>query len=80
MKRIAYANPALRQLRRLDAKVRAQIEAKLVRYAATGAGDLKRMSGREGSRLRVGDWRVIFDENATTITVLAVGNRRDIYD
>jgi len=31
-------------------------------------------------RLRIGDWRVIFIEDARSITVIAVGNRREIYD
>jgi hypothetical protein len=30
--------------------------------------------------LRIGDWRVIFIEDARSITVIAVGNRREIYD
>jgi mRNA-degrading endonuclease RelE of RelBE toxin-antitoxin system len=33
-----------------------------------------------GCRLRIGDWRVIFIEDARSITVVAVGNRREIYD
>jgi len=31
-------------------------------------------------RLRSGDWRVIFAANEQTITVHAVGHRREIYD
>jgi mRNA interferase RelE/StbE len=30
--------------------------------------------------LRVGDWRVIFDETRDTIIVIAVGHRREVYD
>jgi mRNA interferase RelE/StbE len=56
--------------------VRANIEAKIERFAKTGAGNVKR---RPGARLRVGDWRVIFVETAAAIEVRAVGNRRDIY-
>ena len=29
---------------------------------------------------RVGDWRVIFIEDEVQIVVVAVGNRRNIYD
>jgi mRNA-degrading endonuclease RelE of RelBE toxin-antitoxin system len=29
--------------------------------------------------MRVGDYRIIFDETPTMITVLALGHRRDIY-
>jgi mRNA interferase RelE/StbE len=36
--------------------------------------------GRDGIRLRIGDWRVIFYEESTRIVVVAVGHRREIYD
>jgi mRNA interferase RelE/StbE len=53
---------------------------KLDAFAATGQGDVKKLKGQPGARLRVGDWRVIFYEEAGTITVVAVGHRREIYD
>jgi mRNA interferase RelE/StbE len=53
---------------------------KLQTYASTGSGDVKRLKGQAGCRLRVGDYRVIFFEDAKTITVAAVGHRREIYD
>ena len=40
----------------------------------------KRLKGAGGCRLRIGDWRVIFIEDARSITVNAVGNRREICD
>jgi mRNA interferase RelE/StbE len=49
-------------------------------FAASGVGNVKRLRGREGLRLRVGDWRVIFNEEGDAIVVLAVGHRREIYD
>ena len=56
------------------------IVAKIERYAATGAGDVKALVGRPGKRLRIGDFRVIFEENATTIRILILGPRGGIYD
>jgi mRNA interferase RelE/StbE len=49
-------------------------------YATNGSGDVKRLKGTAGCRLRIGDWRVIFIEDARSITVVAVGNRKEIYD
>jgi len=80
MKAIAYTGVAARQRAKLDAKVRARIDVKLDAYARSGQGDVKRLTGRDGARLRVGDWRVIFYEEGGTITVVAVGHRREIYD
>ena len=41
---------------------------------------MKRLKGQAGARLRVGDWRIIFYVEGGTITVVAVGHRREIYD
>ena len=79
MKTITWTHDARREFRKLPPDVRADIESKLERSAKTGAGNVKRLTGRPGARLRVGDWRVIFIETTTTIEVRAVGNRRDIY-
>jgi mRNA interferase RelE/StbE len=80
MKAIAYTGVAARQRAKLDSTIRARIDAKLETYAAKAHGDIKRLTGREGARLRMGDWRVIFYEEVDTIVVTAVGHRREIYD
>ena len=79
MKTVLYTTLATRQLRALPANVRERLIAKLHRYAETGAGDVKRLAGQQGARLRVGDYRIIFAETAGTISVRAVGHRRNIY-
>jgi len=80
MKEITFTPAALRQWLKLSGDVRKRIDVKLAVYATNGSGDVKRLKGRNGIRLRVGDWRVIFVEQTTSIVVVAVGNRRDIYD
>ena len=41
----------------------------------------RKLVGRDGWRIRVGDYRVIYeiDDPARTVLVLHVGHRRDIY-
>ncbi|MDH3771893.1 MAG: type II toxin-antitoxin system RelE/ParE family toxin [Nitrospirota bacterium] len=41
----------------------------------------RKLTGREGWRLRVGDYRVLYDINDAkqTITIVHVGHRRDVY-
>jgi mRNA interferase RelE/StbE len=80
MKAIVFTSAASRQWIKLTASVRGRILPKLEAYAAAGTGDVKRLKGQAGCRLRVGDYRVIFFEDAGMITVAAVGHRRDIYD
>lgn len=43
--------------------------------AVAGRGDVKALQGRKGYRLRVGAYRVIFDEDATTILAIHIGRR-----
>ena len=40
-----------------------------------------KLSGRDGWRIRVGDYRVVYeiDDKAHTVTVQHVGHRRDVY-
>ena len=41
----------------------------------------KKLTGREGWRVRSGDYRVIYeiDDGQKRVTILDVGNRKDIY-
>jgi len=80
MKPIAFTATSARQWAKLSPDVRRRIDRRLTEFATTGHGDVKRLKGREGSQLRVGDWRVIFYEDQATIVVAAVGHRREIYD
>jgi mRNA interferase RelE/StbE len=77
---IVFTAAATRQWLGLPADVRRRLNAKLLIFAQTGQGDVKRLKGRSGSRLRVGDWRIIFYTGGNTIVVVAVGHRREIYD
>jgi mRNA interferase RelE/StbE len=80
MRPIAFTATSVRQWAKLSPDIRSRIDKRLTEYATTGHGDVKRLKGREGMRLRVGDWRVMFYENQGTIIVAAVGRRREIYD
>ncbi len=79
VKEIVFTPTALRQWVKLAPDIRKRIRAKLEALALSGVGDIKRLRGQDGCRLRVGDWRVIFIDGAT-VTVVAVGHRREIYD
>ena len=80
MRSILFTPVGTRQWAKLSNDVRRRIDARLLEFAATGKGDVKRLKGRGGARLRVGDWRVIFYEERDAIVVVAVGHRREVYD
>ncbi|TGP87322.1 MULTISPECIES: type II toxin-antitoxin system RelE/ParE family toxin [unclassified Mesorhizobium] len=75
MKTIVLSAPAARDLDNLPADVREQVSEGLIAYAASGRGDVKRLSGGDGYRLRIGRYRVIFDEDRTTILAIYIGKR-----
>lgn len=82
MKEIAYSKLALRTLRAIPAETAARIRSKIEQYAAdpqSQANNVKRLQGREGFRLRVGDWRVIFDDDGNVLAILDIGPRGGIY-
>ena len=59
------------------------VRAKIDQLAADPdllANTVKRLQGRPGFRLRVGDYRVIFTEDGTVLDVLAIGHRREVYE
>ena len=58
-----------------------RIDAALVRFAATGHGDVKSLKDRPGElRLRVGQWRVFFSlEPPDFVRGLGIDNRGEAY-
>ena len=77
---VVFTAAATRQWLKLPPQARKRIGNKLDAFAGTGLGDIKKLKGQDGARLRVGDYRVIFYQESGNIVVVAVGHRRDIYD
>jgi mRNA interferase RelE/StbE len=75
MKTIILTLSAAKDLDALPRDAREQVEAGLQRYAMTGQGDVKALQGRNGFRLRIGSYRVIFDEDAATLLTVYIGRR-----
>ena len=83
MKQISYTKAAIRALRRMPANTAGLIRTKVEAYAQdpiAQANNVKSLIGREGIRLRVGDWRVIMDDQGNVLAVLDIGPRGGIYD
>ena len=83
MKYVAYSKSASRVLLRMPRNDAARIRSKVDQYAvdpAALANQIKKLQGRSGYRLRVGDWRVIFDEDDTVVSIEEIGSRGGIYE
>ena len=73
---------AQKQIARLPATTQDRIEDVLRALANDPRPqDSRKLRGREGLRLRVGDYRVIYevDDDRQMVTVFQVGHRRDVY-
>ena len=82
MKQVVFHASALRTLARMPRNEADRIRRKVCQYAddpASLKANVKKLQGREGFRLRVGNWRVIFDENGDVLDVLDVDSRGSIY-
>lgn len=81
MKKIVITPQAKTDVRHIDRETAMRILAALDRFARTGEGDIKKLQGDSGElRLRVGDYRVRFNEEPPgTILVHSVLHRSEAY-
>lgn len=73
---------SLKVLRRMPKNDAKRIRSKLHQYAMKPdslSNVIKKLQGRDGYRLRVGDWRVIFTADGVVLRVLRIGPRGEIY-
>lgn len=78
---IEWTEAALADMAGLDKSIARRVSQSLERFDETGAGNVKRLQGIDPPefRLRVGDYRIRFHSDGTTVTVLRVRNRREAY-
>jgi len=81
MKKIRFRPNVPAEIRAIDRRTAMTIFDAIHRYAEAGVGRVKPLSGELAGllRLRVGNYRVLFDETPDSITIHRVGDRRDVY-
>jgi mRNA interferase RelE/StbE len=82
MKAVRYTTEALRNLKR-HGNMAARIKRAVEEYAAdpaAHANNVTKLVGSSSSRMRVGDYRVIFAETEAELSVVRVGPRGGVYD
>lgn len=81
---IEYARDALKTLARMPRNARELLVSKIEGLARDpfGAANVRQLAGQPGYRLRVGDWRVIYDVDSgrVVVRVLKVGPRGGVYE
>ncbi len=82
MKTVAYSRDAARDLRKhgnMAERVRAEVREYAADQGAHG-NNVTQLAGSSAKRLRGGDFRVLFEETGTTITVTKIGPHGGVYD
>ncbi|MEK6937042.1 MAG: type II toxin-antitoxin system RelE/ParE family toxin [Nanoarchaeota archaeon] len=79
MFKIVWDDKALSELNKLEYHISIRILKKVRELSNNSALDIKRLKGVEGFRLRVGDYRVLFDMDKDVINILKVGHRKNVY-
>lgn len=72
-----YSKKAIKFLKKQDVPTRKRLISAIEKLPLEG--DIKKLQNRTGYRLRVGDFRVIFDSNGIIIDIIDIGNRGQIY-
>ncbi len=78
---IEYGASALDDLDELPSRERAQVLRKIERLEYGLHGNIKHLRKADAAyRLRMGDFRILFDVQGRVIVIRRIGNRKDIYD
>lgn len=77
---LRFGSRALKDLRRLDKQLSKRIVDRIEIMAGDLRGDVKKLTDHSPQyRLRIGDYRVLFDIEDETIVIHRVRNRREVY-
>lgn len=80
---IIVSRMAKRQLKRLDTSIQSRVLAAIIGELAKTPrpAGCKKLQGRPGFRIRIGDYRVVYDiyDRVITVEIIEVGHCRDIY-
>lgn len=77
MFQIVYSKKAVKFLKKQDKPTRIRLIDAISKLPLDG--DIKKLQGTDGYRLRVGDYRVLFDVNGVIVDIINIGNRGQIY-
>ena len=84
MYRIRYRSSAVKILRRMPSNVAKTVVGKINQLAENPYApnnNITQLTGKSGYRLRVGDWRVLYeiDDDTLVIEIIKIGPRGGVY-
>jgi mRNA interferase RelE/StbE len=79
---ILFEKASIKSLRKLPADAQVKIIEAIEKLSEEPRPhSCKKLEGREGYRIRIGDYRVIYliNDNTVTVLILDIGKRKEIY-
>jgi|ETNmetMinimDraft_2_1059921.scaffolds.fasta_scaffold256687_2 mRNA interferase RelE/StbE len=77
---IEWKEEAIKELARLERNLSSRIYKKVNNLKENfNSADIKRLQNSDLFRLRIGDYRVLFEISKEIITILKIGHRKNIY-
>ena len=82
MYKIIWSASAEKELRKLEHGIAGRIYAKVSSLSSNPFRNAIKLAGEKGYRIRIGDYRVLFDVDSKTVSILIlkVGHRSIVYD
>jgi mRNA interferase RelE/StbE len=81
MSRIEFKPKAMKDLKAIDARDRSKIISRIEGLENDLAGDVKKLTNFTPEyRLRVGDYRVLFELEAGRVVIYRIKHRKNAYD
>jgi mRNA interferase RelE/StbE len=77
---VQFKPRAVRGIERLPSRIQTQVLARIEKMSNDLKGDVKRLTNFTPEyRLRVGDYRVLFEIEKETIVIYRIRHRREVY-
>jgi mRNA interferase RelE/StbE len=82
--KLVFTNQAVKTLQRMPANIAKAIYLKMEKISQNpfeSHSNVTKLQNREGYRLRVGDWRIIYEvqQEKIIVLVLKIGLRKEVY-
>ncbi|MGZ3946289.1 MAG: type II toxin-antitoxin system RelE family toxin [Mucilaginibacter sp.] len=80
---LSFSKQALKELEKINEPFYSNIKNAIVNLTDDPRPQgYKKLKGRDGYRIRVGNYRVIYDifDTLLTVDIITLGHRKDIYD
>lgn len=78
--KVEISRRAMKDLRKVDAQIAKRLLLKIADLKQDLNGDVKRLTDFEPEyRLRIGDYRILFDVDGSDVIVRRIKNRREAY-